>query len=100
MLAYFDGQPSHFGDERSRHGGCAVFSSARLRTGDTRVMDGIELAVLKSRFERIVSSMVNTVTRTGRSGVLNTARDCSCCILTKDDEFLIMADSQPIHVMS
>jgi N-methylhydantoinase B len=62
-------------------------------------MDGVELAVLRSRLEGIVSSMVNTVTRTGRSGVLNTARDCSCCLITSEAEFLLMAEAQPIHVL-
>jgi N-methylhydantoinase B len=43
--------------------------------------------------------MANTLFRTGRSGVINTAHDFSCCIITPDDEFLVMADSLPIHVM-
>ncbi len=69
------------------------------KVADKPPIDGVELAVLRSRLEGIVSSMVNTVTRTGRSGVLNTARDCSCCLITKDAEFLLMAEAQPIHVL-
>jgi len=44
--------------------------------------------------------MMNTLLRTARSAILNTARDFSCCILTRDDEMLAMAESLPIHVMS
>ena len=44
--------------------------------------------------------MMNTLLRTARSAILNTARDFSCCILTADDELLAMAESLPIHVMS
>src|SRR5436190_14178894 len=58
------------------------------------------MAVLANRLEGIVVSMMNTLVRTGRSGVLNTARDFSCCILSADDELLAMAESLPIHVMS
>jgi N-methylhydantoinase B len=63
-------------------------------------LDALQLAVFTSRFEAIVRTMVNTLVRTGRSGVLNTARDFSCCILTASDELLVMAESVPIHVMS
>ncbi len=44
--------------------------------------------------------MMNTLLRTARSAILNTARDFSCCILTAGDELLAMAESLPIHVMS
>ena len=44
--------------------------------------------------------MMNTLLRTSRSAILNTARDFSCCILTAGDEMLAMAESLPIHVMS
>ena len=63
-------------------------------------LDSVSLAVLANRFEGIVRAMSNTVIRTGRSGVINTARDFSCCVLTKDDEFLAMAESLPIHLIS
>jgi N-methylhydantoinase B len=62
-------------------------------------LDGVRLAVMTNRVEGIVRRMKNTLLRTGRSGVLNTAADFSCCILTKDDELLAMAESLPIHVM-
>ena len=63
-------------------------------------LDGARLAVLANRFEAIVLNMMNTLVRTARSGVINTGRDFSCCVLTGDDELLSMAESQPIHVMS
>jgi len=62
--------------------------------------DGVELAVLASRFESIIRAMRNTLVRTARSGVINTARDFSCCVLTGNDEFLAMAESLPIHMVS
>ncbi len=62
-------------------------------------VDGLQLAVLSSRMERVVRSMANTLARTGRSGVLNTARDFSCCVLTSDAELIATAESLPIHVL-
>ena len=44
--------------------------------------------------------MGNTLLRTGRSGVLNRAKDFSCCILTADCDLLAVAESLPIHVLS
>src|SRR5579864_4474264 len=63
-------------------------------------MDGVQLAIINSRFQSIARKMANTLLRSGRSGVLNTARDFSCCILTSDHELLTAADSLPIHVLS
>jgi N-methylhydantoinase B len=60
----------------------------------------LALALLSNRFEGIARAMMNTLLRTARSAILNTARDFSCCILTADDELLAMAESLPIHVMS
>ena len=45
-------------------------------------MDGYQLALLNNRFEAIVRAMMNTLLRTARSAILNTARDFSCCVLT------------------
>lgn len=61
---------------------------------------GIRLALLSSRFESLVRTMMNTLFRTGRSGVLNTAKDFSCCVLTADHQLLATAESLPIHVLS
>jgi N-methylhydantoinase B len=63
-------------------------------------LDGAQLAILANRFEGISSKMGNTLLRTGRSGVLNRAKDFSCCILTADHELLAVAESLPIHVLS
>jgi N-methylhydantoinase B len=62
-------------------------------------LDGAELAILINRFDGIARKMTNTLYRTGRSGVLNRARDFSCCIVTADCELLATADSLPIHVL-
>jgi N-methylhydantoinase A len=69
-------------------------------TGAGAPLDGLRLAILNNRFQAIVRKMANTLARTGRAGVLNTARDFSCCILTAADELLATAESLPIHVMS
>jgi len=63
-------------------------------------VDGVRLALLTSRLQSVARAMMNTLARTGRSGILNTARDFSCCIITAQGELLAMAESLPIHVMS
>ncbi|MEX1143162.1 MAG: hydantoinase B/oxoprolinase family protein [Thermoleophilaceae bacterium] len=65
-----------------------------------RVSDPVELALTSNRLRAVVRKMSNTLFRTGRSGVLNTARDFSCAIVTADHRLLMTADSLPIHVMS
>ncbi|MFI5958888.1 hydantoinase B/oxoprolinase family protein [Cryptosporangium sp. NPDC051539] len=62
--------------------------------------DGVMMALLSNRLNSVVTAMMNTVFRTGRSGVLNTAHDFSCCIVTANHELLIGANSLPIHMMS
>ena len=63
-------------------------------------LDGAQLAVLASRFDGVCRKMGNTLLRTGRSGVLNRAKDFSCCIVTADCELLTAEESLPIHVLS
>jgi N-methylhydantoinase B len=63
-------------------------------------IDPVDLAVLSSRFTAIVRAMSNTLIRAGRSVILNTGRDFSCCVITAQDELLAMADSVPLHVLS
>jgi N-methylhydantoinase B len=63
-------------------------------------LNGAALAVMRSRLDGIVRKMANTLLRTGRSGVLNRARDFSCCLMTADGDLLTAADSLPIHVLS
>jgi N-methylhydantoinase B len=63
-------------------------------------VDPVALAVITSRVQGIVRRMTNTLFRTARSSVLNTARDFSCCLVTREHELLATAESLPIHVMS
>ncbi len=67
---------------------------------DGERFDPVALAVVTSRIQGIVRRMTNTLFRTARSSVLNTARDFSCCIVTREHEILACAESLPIHVMS
>lgn len=62
--------------------------------------DVVALAVMTNRMEGVVRKMTNTLFRTARSSVLNTARDFSCCIVTANHEVLVMGESLPIHVIS
>ncbi|PRB43027.1 hydantoinase [Arthrobacter sp. MYb23] len=61
--------------------------------------DPVLLAVLANRLDGIVREMTNTLLRTGRSAILNTARDFSCSIVTADNELLSAAEGLPIHVI-
>lgn len=63
-------------------------------------MDGVRMAVISNRFDAVVAGMMNTIFRSGRSGVLNSAHDFSCCILSADHELVMGAESLPIHMMS
>ena len=63
-------------------------------------LDGAKLAILANRFGGVCRRMGNTLLRTGRSGVLNRAKDFSCCIVTADCELLHSEESLPIHVLS
>jgi N-methylhydantoinase B len=63
-------------------------------------LDGVTLAILTRRLEGIARKMANTLLRTGRSGVLNIARDFSCCIVTADCRLLVTNEALPIHVLS
>jgi N-methylhydantoinase B len=62
-------------------------------------MDPVLLSVLASRFETIVREMTNTLFRTGRSSVLNMARDFSCCVVTSDNQVLAAAEGLQVHIL-
>jgi N-methylhydantoinase B len=62
--------------------------------------DGVRLALLSNRLEAILRKMTNTLFRSARSGIINTGRDFSCCVISADDELLVTADSLPIQVVS
>jgi N-methylhydantoinase B len=66
----------------------------------TPAVDAVTLAVMSKRLEGIAAKMQNTLLRTARSGVINTGRDFSCCILSADAQLLAVAESLPIHVMA
>ncbi len=61
-------------------------------------IDPVLMAVMANRLDSIVREMENTLLRTGRSGVLNMARDFSCAIVTADGELLSSAEGLPVHV--
>ena len=63
-----------------------------------RGMDPVTLAVLSKRFESITTKMSNTLLRTGRSGVLNLAKDFSTSIVTRGCELLAGAETLPASV--
>jgi N-methylhydantoinase B len=63
-------------------------------------IDGANLAILANRFGGVCRKMGNTLLRSGRSGVLNRAKDFSCCIVTSACELLTAEESLPIHVLS
>ena len=63
-------------------------------------IDPVTLAVLNKRFDTVTTKMANTLLRTGRSGVLNLARDFSTSIVTRDCKLLTGAESLPIHCLS
>jgi N-methylhydantoinase B len=60
---------------------------------------GVRTAIISNRMEGIARKMQNTLFRTARSGVLNTAHDFSCVILTADCQLLASAESLPIHTL-
>ena len=68
-------------------------------SAEDRGFDPVAVAVISSRLEGVVRSMRNTLTRASRSGVVNIARDFSCCIVSAEDEILQWAESLPIQVL-
>lgn len=62
-------------------------------------LDAVLMAVLANRFDGIVREMTNTLLRSGRSAIINTARDFSCSIVTADDQLLSAVEGLPIHVV-
>ncbi len=61
--------------------------------------DGVQMAMISSRMETIARKMQNTLFRTARSGILNTAHDFSCVVLTADCRLLAAAESLPNHTL-
>jgi N-methylhydantoinase B len=79
--------------------------SAESRAGAPRAapsggrLGAVLTAVLANRVDVIVREMTNTLFRTGRSAVLNMARDFSCCIVTADNQLLTAAEGLQAHVL-
>ena len=59
----------------------------------------VQLAIFSSRMDSITRRMANTMLRTGRSGVINTARDFSCSLVTAQGELLSVSEGFPIHML-
>ena len=72
--------------------------SEQRASGPAR-LDPTLMAVLAHRFEAIVREMTNTLFRTGRSSILNMARDFSCSIVTADDQLFAAAEGLQVHVL-
>jgi N-methylhydantoinase B/oxoprolinase/acetone carboxylase alpha subunit len=72
-------------------------ANTESRAADSDI-DSVLLAVLANRFDAIVREMTNTLFRTGRSAVLNTAKDFSCSIVTADNDLLASVEGLQIHV--
>ena len=64
-----------------------------------RTLDPVLLAVIANRLDAICREMTNTLLRSGRSTVLNMARDFSCSIITSEHELLASAEGLPVHVI-
>ena len=62
-------------------------------------LDPVLLAVIANRMDSIVREMENTLLRSGRSAVLNQARDFSCALVTGDARLLASAEGLPVHVI-
>ena len=61
-------------------------------------LDAALLAVIANRFDSVCREMTNTLLRSGRSAVLNMARDFSCSLVTGDNQLLASAEGLPVHV--
>lgn len=56
------------------------------------------MTVLSKKFERITSDMTQTLLRSARSGVINSAQDFSSAITLYDGRQLMLKDGLPIHL--
>ncbi|MGG6898854.1 hydantoinase B/oxoprolinase family protein [Rhizobium sp. BR 315] len=65
--------------------------------GETN-LDMFTMVVLRRRIEAVIRDMINTLFRTGRSGVLNTAMDFSCSVTDSDFQTVSTALGLPVHV--
>ena len=56
------------------------------------------MAILSGRFAAVTKEMANTLLRSGRSTVLNTAKDFSCAITDNQSRIISLAEGLPIHL--
>ncbi|HIF10135.1 MAG TPA: hydantoinase B/oxoprolinase family protein, partial [Sneathiellales bacterium] len=61
-------------------------------------LDPVLTAVLANRLDGIVREMSNTMLRSARSAVINSARDFSCSIVTAENDLLASAEGLPVHI--
>jgi N-methylhydantoinase B len=67
-------------------------------TNPEQALDPVLTAVLANRLDGIIREMSNTLLRSARSAVINSARDFSCSIVTSDNELLASAEGLPVHI--
>lgn len=60
-------------------------------------LDMFTMVVLRRRFESIIREMSNTLAKTGRSGVLNTALDFSCAVTDASFQSVSSGQGLPVH---
>ena len=70
-----------------------------IEPNGNKAPDGVQMAMISSRMQTVARKMQNTLFRTARSGILNTAHDFSCVILTADCRLLAAAESLPNHTL-
>jgi N-methylhydantoinase B len=68
------------------------------KIANATALDPVLMAVLANRVDGIVREMTNTLLKTARSAVINSARDLSCAIVTSDNELFACAEALPIHI--
>src|SRR5229473_4444264 len=73
-------------------------STSNPGTNGAAELDAALLAVIANRLDSVCREMTNTLLRSGRSAVLNMARDFSCSLVTGDNQMLASAEGLPVHV--
>jgi len=63
-------------------------------------IDPFLMVILSRNIETIIKEMTNALLKSGRSGVLNTARDFSCSLTDNHFQVISAENSAPIHVTS
>ena len=61
-------------------------------------VDPFTMVILRRRFEAVIQEMVNALYRSGRSGIINTAKDFSCSVTDHKLQAISTALGLPMHV--